>query len=480
MLSPSGTEDHQLASALVPLILCAHILLYLASSHFSLSLSTEKFLVKSPSQSIVAELGGNIILPCSLYPAMNAENMELRWFRTQISDVVFVYQNQQEQKEEQMPQYAGRTSMVKDLLTSGEAAVLIDKVQVSDDGLYTCLFKKGGYHSTATLELKVSGMGSVPEVKIQGPEEDGVQVVCMSSGWFPKPLVQWRDLSGKKFLVFSEVHAQDTEGLFQVEASLVVRDMTSGNVTCSIHNPVSGQEKAKAIFIPAWRKAQLYADWRKEQFQAWSVTLDPCSAHPELAFSQENRTLTWKYISKNSDYKKCSVLGLQGISSGRYYWEIEVNNGMEGTWTVGVCREDVARGDFFIECPERGFWAVGQHLTEVYVCTSPEKKLALRQIPWRVGVFLDYDGEDLSFYNMIDGSYIFSFSNVSSSGTLFPYFMFESYRVRTEMSLTICTMARELESLLRGLGPGFPGPQVAEDPRMRRSGTILALRPADR
>lgn len=64
--------------------------------------------------------------------------------------------------------------------------------------------------------LPPAGVGSAPQVRITGPEEDGVRVVCMASGWFPKPQVQWRDLRGEKFLAFSEAHTQDAEGLFSV------------------------------------------------------------------------------------------------------------------------------------------------------------------------------------------------------------------------------------------------------------------------
>ena len=107
--------------------------------------------------------------------------------------------------------------------------------------------------------LPPAGVGSAPQVCITGPEEDGVRVVCTASGWFPKPQVQWRDLSGEKFLAFSEAHTQDAEGLFSVEAALVVRDSSVGNVTCSILNPVLGQEKAMAIFIPGQRCSRLPA-----------------------------------------------------------------------------------------------------------------------------------------------------------------------------------------------------------------------------
>ncbi|XP_054554657.1 butyrophilin-like protein 1 isoform X2 [Talpa occidentalis] len=95
-----------------------------------------------------------------------------------------------------------------------------------------------------------SGVGSVPQVHISGPEEDGVQVVYTASGWFPEPQVQWRDPRGEQFLKFSKVQAQDTEGLFSVEATLVVRDSSVGSVTCSILNPTLSQEKAMAIVIP--------------------------------------------------------------------------------------------------------------------------------------------------------------------------------------------------------------------------------------
>lgn len=98
--------------------------------------------------------------------------------------------------------------------------------------------------------FSLAGVGSVPQVHIQGPEEDGVRVVCKASGWFPKPHVWWKALSGEKFLTFSETHAQDSEGLFSVEATVVVRDSSSGNVTCLLLNPILSQEKAMAIIIP--------------------------------------------------------------------------------------------------------------------------------------------------------------------------------------------------------------------------------------
>ncbi|XP_072584400.1 butyrophilin subfamily 1 member A1-like isoform X4 [Vulpes vulpes] len=412
--------------------------------------SAEEFVVIGPSDPIVAMLGGDVMLPCHLSPAMDMENMELRWFRSKFSEAAFIYQNQQEQREEQLAQYAGRTSLVKDFLTQGEAAMRIHKVQAFDNGLYTCLFRKGNFYEEANLELMVAGVGSAPQVHIQGPEEDGIRVMCMASGWFPKPQVQWRALSGEKFLTFSETYAQDAEGLYSVEAALVVRDSSSGNVTCSVLNAILGQEKVMAIFIPGelqadldWRKSVYLSAWRKAQLYAVSVTLDPESAHPNLAVSDEKTSVTWKDTCEIREESSVpSVLGCGAITSGCCFWEVEIRIRSRGEWALGVCRGDVNREGWYKELPEKGFWAVGKYGKSLCACDRSGTQLSLRQFPHRIGIFLDLkEGEEgeVSFYNMTDGSHIFSFSLPSSSGTLFPYFRLSS----EDVLLTICSIVSE-------------------------------------
>ncbi|XP_030105824.1 butyrophilin-like 4 isoform X3 [Mus musculus] len=214
--------------------------------------TTQEFRVFGPSDPIVAAPGGEAILPCSVFPAMNVENMEeLRWFRSRFSEAVLFYRDQEEQKEGQMPGYSQRTLLVKDQFHQGTAAVRILNVQASDSGIYICHFQQGVFYDEAILELKVAAMGSVPEVHIKGPEDGGVCVVCMTSGWYPEPQVHWKDSRGENLTAFSsETHTKDAEGLFSTETLLVVRDSSVRNVTCSIFNPILGQEKATAMFIP--------------------------------------------------------------------------------------------------------------------------------------------------------------------------------------------------------------------------------------
>ena len=62
------------------------------SLHFltPVSVSTEEFVVVGPSDPIVAVIGGNVTLPCHVSPAMDVENMELRWFRSKFSEVEII------------------------------------------------------------------------------------------------------------------------------------------------------------------------------------------------------------------------------------------------------------------------------------------------------------------------------------------------------------------------------------------------------
>lgn len=110
-------------------------------------------------------------------------------------------------------------------------------------GSTAAFFEKHGVYQEASLDLKVAGLGSSPLITIEGLKDGEMQLICTSEGWFPQPFVQWRDMEGKAIPSFSEVLTQDSHGLFHVEAFLLVTNSSVVNVTCSISNPLLGEEK---------------------------------------------------------------------------------------------------------------------------------------------------------------------------------------------------------------------------------------------
>ncbi|KAF6075037.1 hypothetical protein HJG60_009436 [Phyllostomus discolor] len=87
--------------------------------------------------------------------------------------------------------------------------------------------------------------------------------------------------------------------------------------------------------------------WRRGLLHAADVLLDPDTAHPELFLSQDQRRVgrgpSRQILPDNPERFDCRpcVLGVQGFSSGRHSWEVEVGNVM--VWAVGVCADRVQR-----------------------------------------------------------------------------------------------------------------------------------------
>ncbi|XP_077185400.1 E3 ubiquitin-protein ligase TRIM58-like isoform X2 [Paroedura picta] len=156
------------------------------------------------------------------------------------------------------------------------------------------------------------------------------------------------------------------------------------------------------------------------------VTFDPETANPYLLLSDD--LLSVEVGEQRQDVPKSSVrfetctclLGRQRFASGRHYWEVRV--GSKTSWTLGVCRESVSRQGIFTPSPKTGFWSVWLRNGDEYAAlTSPLTELLLRVRPNIIGIFLDYDAGEVSFYDADHGSCIFTFSD-SWTGTLRPYF----------------------------------------------------------
>uniref|UniRef100_A0A8C0IRE7 Ig-like domain-containing protein n=1 Tax=Chelonoidis abingdonii TaxID=106734 RepID=A0A8C0IRE7_CHEAB len=118
-----------------------------------------QFTVTGPDHPIAASLGGEAVLPCHLSPRMDAQSMEVRWFRSQYSAVVHLYRDGQDQYGEQMPEYRGRTELIRDHITHGGVSLRIHNIQPSDDGQYKCFFQSNMSYEEALFELQVAGQG---------------------------------------------------------------------------------------------------------------------------------------------------------------------------------------------------------------------------------------------------------------------------------------------------------------------------------
>ncbi|XP_063095182.1 butyrophilin subfamily 1 member A1-like isoform X2 [Cavia porcellus] len=202
----------------------------------------------------------------------------------------------------------------------------------------------------------------------------------------------------------------------------------------------------KAQFENGWQNSYLYPDWRKKYYQPVNVTLDPETAHPALILSEDRRRVTMG--EKLQDLPSSQLrfeslpcmLGQQSFNSGRHYWEVKVDSST--AWDLGICRSNVMRKERTYIKPEDGFWAIRLYNDEYWALTSPETQLNLKEPPRTVGIFLDYENRQVSFYNMTDNSHIYTFSQSDFYGSLRPFFRLWS---KDSGHLDICPLPKEPE-----------------------------------
>ncbi|XP_072094685.1 zinc-binding protein A33-like [Mobula birostris] len=161
------------------------------------------------------------------------------------------------------------------------------------------------------------------------------------------------------------------------------------------------------------------------------VTLDVETANPCLKVSEDRksvrRTWTWRNLpntGKRFTFWTC-VLGSEGFTSGRHYWEVEVVGNRR--WCLGVAAESVERKGWVRLSPETGFWVIGRdddvlHRDCDVFRPSPGPRLPAGSIPGRVGVYLSYQSGTVSFYNAETKSHLHTFTGNKFTGKLYPFF----------------------------------------------------------
>ncbi|XP_059826996.1 zinc-binding protein A33-like isoform X1 [Hypanus sabinus] len=157
-----------------------------------------------------------------------------------------------------------------------------------------------------------------------------------------------------------------------------------------------------------------------------SVTLDVETAGPGLEVSADRKKVKWtRSPPHHPDTEKrftvgACVLGSEGFTSGRHYWEVDVAGNRR--WRLGVAAESVERKSGVKLKTDNGFWIIWRRDDELNVNTSPPTRLPVDRNPGRVGVYLSYETGTVSFYNAETKTHLHTFTGSKFTGKLYPFF----------------------------------------------------------
>ncbi|XP_034531994.1 E3 ubiquitin-protein ligase TRIM58 [Notolabrus celidotus] len=156
------------------------------------------------------------------------------------------------------------------------------------------------------------------------------------------------------------------------------------------------------------------------------ITLDPDSANPWLQLSQDRHQVrhlgAWQDLPDHPERfdTVVIVLGREGFTSGRHYWEVQV--GDKDDWYLGVARSTVNRKGRISVSTTQGYWALAMKKGQGYrVSTTPQILLPLNPKPKRVGVYVDYEEGQVSFYDVKARTHIYTFKDTFGEKIL-PFF----------------------------------------------------------
>ncbi|XP_078422910.1 zinc-binding protein A33-like [Cetorhinus maximus] len=226
----------------------------------------------------------------------------------------------------------------------------------------------------------------------------------------------------------TELSAQQTQGrrfLFWLPSNLTNND--------HIHRPDDIQlpsEVSADLPLGLFKGPLQYKVWKEMKDFISPVparlTLDPSSAHQRLLLSED---LTHVRLTDTNQHKlhtaerfnPCvNILAAQGFTSGRHYWEVEV--GSKTAWDLGLARESVQRKGRITLSPVDGYWTIWLRNGDKYKALDwPAVPLTLSTKPRKVGVYLDFEGGQVSFYNADDMSHLYTFKDTFTE-RVFPYF----------------------------------------------------------
>ncbi|XP_043100985.1 erythroid membrane-associated protein-like, partial [Puntigrus tetrazona] len=328
-------------------------------------------------------IGSTVILPCWISPPENAEALEIRWYRhDQFNNPIVFYRDGKIQDIQECFKNRSSLSPRSDQsggLKDGDVSLRLEKLTFQDEGSFHCYVSGDSSYSSKVVDLKITEWSSFSDL----PDSSG----------------PW------KALFFSLL-------IFALLALV-------GLILYKYRDKLKGTKPAKEkdINIEELRK------------HAVEVTIDPECSHPELKLSQDCKMVrNGPEYSPSGDgfsYELCAF-GAQRFTSGLHYWEVKLaQTGIspKNYWLIGVAKDgSFTSRDRSALTPSAGFWFLcSDGPNGFYTNTDPPVKLSLTLRPERLGVLLDYDEGQLSFYNVTESKHLLTISSIFS-GPVVPLF----------------------------------------------------------
>ncbi|KAM9328045.1 E3 ubiquitin-protein ligase TRIM39-like [Pholidichthys leucotaenia] len=226
-------------------------------------------------------------------------------------------------------------------------------------------------------------------------------------------------------------HTEDHLHFLQTFKSLnsipLTKDWTEVRVQPSYEGTVRRAVSRLEETVTEEMKKLTRAELKRVQQFSVDVILAPDTAGPSLNLSEDEKQVSSGDVKKNTPNNPnrfssgLCVLGKQPVSSGRFYYEVQVTG--KTTWALGVARGSIIREGGVSAAPKEGLWVIQlKSGTQYEAPGEPCTPLFSKSQPEKVGVFVNYNEGLVSFYDVDAGAHIFSFTGCDFTEPVYPFF----------------------------------------------------------
>ncbi|KTF81725.1 hypothetical protein cypCar_00031286 [Cyprinus carpio] len=326
-------------------------------------------------------------------------------------------------------------------LKDGDVSLRLERLTIQDEDSFYCYVSGENVYRSEEVVLKIMALGSTPVLSPEPLDDGRVNISCRSSGWHPKPNITWTSDDRRALHPGGTSHSRGADEMFSVHSWTAVSLSDTKLVSCSL-SLRSGELKESRVHIQAIYsdceegtmgkpENKVVGDVNIEELRkhADEITIDREHSHPDLMVTKDCKILResndYHHTGEEFPFELCAF-GAQRFSSGRHYWEVDLvhsPNPPKDFWIIGV----VKHGNFTTRdrpslTPSRGYWFLRSDGPRgFYTNTDPPVKLSLTPRPERLGVLLDYDHGQLSFYNVTENKHLLTISS-RFSGSVVPLF----------------------------------------------------------
>ncbi|XP_053552754.1 LOW QUALITY PROTEIN: butyrophilin subfamily 1 member A1-like [Bombina bombina] len=356
---------------------------------------------------LVAAVGSDILLPCNLSTPLNRTGLEIRWFYNLFHSLVFLMRKEGKKDRIRLQRFRGRAFLRDGPETWETWRSHCSTVRLSDAGAFHCFVEdvSNQIYEEGSCESQHCGVIFTVELKHSLSGLETGAYIIVSEALFPRV------------------------SLWMISFILLLIILVSLLAVASWAYCRFKREKERDLRIKNNQLDLLRREieWRKVSVYKESIFFDPLTAFHGLLISPDRRVISTTDIEQNLpenperfDTEPC-VLGSNSFSSGCHYWETEIQERDGQFWSLGIARQSVRRMGGQRESPESGIWAIRGTADGLFGLSEPQKLINCTNRLNKVGTFLDYERETLSFYDVETFECLFQYTQQFTE-PVYPYY----------------------------------------------------------